>query len=60
MAMSGSKLLQTIVMAFVGTLFAMLLAFPLAFLAARNITRNRMVQPGRESASSTSCVRSTC
>jgi phosphonate transport system permease protein len=35
-----TKLLQTIVMAFVGTLFAMLLAFPLAFLAARNITRN--------------------
>ncbi|MBN9057546.1 MAG: phosphonate ABC transporter, permease protein PhnE [Rhizobiales bacterium] len=36
------KLLQTIVMAFVGTLFAMLLAFPLAFLAARNITRSRL------------------
>lgn len=36
------KLLQTIVMAFVGTLFASLLAFPLAFLAARNITRNRL------------------
>jgi phosphonate transport system permease protein len=35
-----TKLLQTIVMAFVGTLFAMLLAFPLAFLAARNITPN--------------------
>lgn len=35
-----TKLLQTIVMAFVGTLFAMLLAFPLSFLAARNITRN--------------------
>lgn len=35
-----TKLLQTIVMAFVGTLFAMLLAFPLAFLAARNITRS--------------------
>ena len=32
------KLLQTIVMAFVGTLFATLLAFPLAFIAARNIT----------------------
>ena len=32
------KLLQTIVMAFVGTLFATLLAFPLAFFAARNIT----------------------
>lgn len=34
------KLLQTIVMAFVGTLFAMLVAFPLSFLAARNITPN--------------------
>lgn len=32
------KLLQTIVMAFVGTLFAAVLAFPLAFIAARNIT----------------------
>ncbi|THV22302.1 phosphonate ABC transporter, permease protein PhnE [Peteryoungia ipomoeae] len=38
-----TKLLQTIVMAFVGTLFAMLVAFPLAFIAARNITRNRPV-----------------
>lgn len=36
-----TKLLQTIVMAFVGTLFASLVAFPLAFVAARNITRNR-------------------
>lgn len=34
------KLLQTIVMAFVGTLFALLIAFPLSFLAARNITPN--------------------
>ncbi|ASY66182.1 Phosphonate ABC transporter permease protein phnE1 (plasmid) [Sinorhizobium sojae CCBAU 05684] len=33
-----TKLLQTIVMAFVGTLFASLVAFPLCFLAARNIT----------------------
>lgn len=32
------KLLQTIVMALVGTLFASLIAFPLAFFAARNIT----------------------
>lgn len=32
------KLLQTIVMAFVGTLFAVIIAFPLSFLAARNIT----------------------
>ncbi len=35
-----NKLLQTIVMAFVGTLFAALVAFPLAFIAARNITPN--------------------
>ena len=35
-----TKLLQTIVMAFVGTLFATLLAFPLSFIAARNITAN--------------------
>ncbi|MFC0805192.1 phosphonate ABC transporter, permease protein PhnE [Ensifer sp. P24N7] len=38
-----TKLLQTIVMAFVGTLFASLLAFPLCFLAARNISRNRLL-----------------
>lgn len=38
-----TKLLQTIVMAFVGTLFASLIAFPLSFVAARNITRNRPV-----------------
>lgn len=37
------KLLQTIVMAFVGTLFASLLAFPLAFAAARNISHSRPV-----------------
>ena len=35
-----NKLLQTIVMAFVGTLFAATLAFPLSFIAARNITRS--------------------
>ncbi|WP_029040462.1 phosphonate ABC transporter, permease protein PhnE [Cucumibacter marinus] len=35
------KLLQTIIMAFIGTLFASILAFPLSFLAARNITPNR-------------------
>ncbi|WEX90466.1 phosphonate ABC transporter, permease protein PhnE [Sinorhizobium garamanticum] len=35
-----TKLLQTVVMAFVGTLFASLIAFPLCFLAARNITPN--------------------
>ncbi|MFN3443435.1 MAG: phosphonate ABC transporter, permease protein PhnE, partial [Rhizobium rosettiformans] len=38
-----TKLLQTIVMAFMGTLLAMLVAFPLSFIAARNITRNRPV-----------------
>ena len=37
-----NKLLQTIVMAFVGTLFAAVLAFPLSFVAARNINRNRV------------------
>jgi phosphonate transport system permease protein len=37
------KLLQTLVMAFVGTLFATLIAFPLAFLAARTITASRPV-----------------
>jgi len=37
------KLGQTIVMAFVGTVFASLLAFPLAFAAARNITRSFVV-----------------
>jgi len=40
------KLLQTIVMAFVGTLLASLLAFPLAFLAARNITPSRAANWG--------------
>ena len=34
------KLLQTLVMAFLGTLLGALVAFPLGFLAARNITRN--------------------
>nr|WP_083531305.1 phosphonate ABC transporter, permease protein PhnE [Pararhizobium antarcticum] len=38
-----TKLLQTIVMAFVGTLFASIIAFPLCFIAARNITRNRLL-----------------
>ncbi|SMF38579.1 phosphonate transport system permease protein [Xaviernesmea oryzae] len=41
-----SKLMQTLVMAFVGTLFATLIAFPLAFVAARNITRSRPVNWG--------------
>jgi phosphonate transport system permease protein len=36
-----TKLLQTIVMAFMGTLLASLVAFPLSFIAARNISRNR-------------------
>ena len=36
------KLLQTIVMAFVGTVLASIVAFPLAFLAARNITPSRI------------------
>jgi len=36
------KLLQTIVMAFAGTVLASLVAFPLAFVAARNITRSRI------------------
>jgi phosphonate transport system permease protein len=40
------KLLQTIVMAFVGTVFASALAFPLAFLAARNITPSRVANQG--------------
>lgn len=38
-----TKLLQTIVMAFAGTLFASLVAFPLAFVAARNMTANRIL-----------------
>ena len=38
-----TKLLQTIVMAFAGTLFASLVAFPLAFVAARNMTANRFL-----------------
>ena len=36
-----AKLMQTLVMAFVGTLFATLIAFPLAFVAARTVTPNR-------------------
>ncbi|MGV3489960.1 MAG: phosphonate ABC transporter, permease protein PhnE [Devosia sp.] len=38
-----SKLLQTLVMAFVGTLLATMIAFPLSFIAARSITHNRPV-----------------
>ncbi|OCW57833.1 phosphonate ABC transporter, permease protein PhnE [Hoeflea olei] len=37
-----TKLLQTIVMAFVGTVLASLIAFPVSFLAARNIYHNRV------------------
>ena len=40
------KLLQTIVMAFVGTVFASIVAFPLAFVAARNITPSRLANQG--------------
>ncbi|UPA27948.1 phosphonate ABC transporter, permease protein PhnE (plasmid) [Shinella oryzae] len=41
-----SKLLQTLVMAFVGTLLGTLFALPLAFIAARNITLNRAANWG--------------
>jgi len=41
-----TKLLQTIVMAFVGTVLAVLIAFPLSFLAARNITSSRLANQG--------------
>ncbi len=41
-----SKLMQTLVMAFVGTLLGTLFAFPLAFIAARNITRSRAANWG--------------
>lgn len=37
------KLLQTLVMAFLGTLLGAFIGFPLAFLAARNITPNRLL-----------------
>ena len=54
------KLGQTIVMAFVGTVFASLLAFPLAFAAARNITPQPHRSTRSPSGCSTSCARSTC
>lgn len=38
-----TKLLETIVMAFAGTVLASLVAFPLAFVAARNIMPNRLL-----------------
>jgi len=38
-----TKLLETIVMAFAGTVLASLVAFPLAFVAARNIMPNRVL-----------------
>ncbi|PZU21704.1 MAG: phosphonate ABC transporter, permease protein PhnE [Shinella sp.] len=44
------QLAQTLVMAFVGTLFGTVLAFPLAFIAARNITRNRVANWGMKRA----------
>lgn len=37
------KLLQTVVMAFAGTVLASFIAFPLAFVAARNITHNGVI-----------------
>ncbi|OLP57441.1 phosphonate ABC transporter, permease protein PhnE [Rhizobium rhizosphaerae] len=37
------KLAQTVVMAFLGTLLGAVLAFPLAFMAARNITPNHFL-----------------
>jgi phosphonate transport system permease protein len=45
-----SKLMQTLVMAFVGTLLGTLVAFPLAFIAARNITRSRAANWGMKRA----------
>jgi phosphonate transport system permease protein len=45
-----SKLMQTLVMAFVGTLLGTLVAFPLAFIAARNITANRAANWGMKRA----------
>ncbi|MDS7595839.1 phosphonate ABC transporter, permease protein PhnE [Agrobacterium tumefaciens] len=41
-----SKLMQTLVMAFVGTLFGTLFALPLAFIAARNITASKAANWG--------------
>jgi phosphonate transport system permease protein len=38
-----TKLAQTVVMAFLGTLLGAIFSFPLAFLAARNITSSRIV-----------------
>ena len=38
-----TKLMQTIVMAFLGTLLGAIFSFPMAFLAARNITSSRTV-----------------
>jgi phosphonate transport system permease protein len=45
-----SKLMQTLVMAFVGTLLGTLVAFPFAFIAARNITPNRLANWGMKRA----------
>jgi phosphonate transport system permease protein len=38
-----TKMFETIIMAFLGTLLGAIFAFPLAFLAARNITPNRLL-----------------
>lgn len=40
----GQALLETVAIAFLGTLLAAILAFPFGFLAARNATVNRLVQ----------------
>lgn len=38
-----TKMFETVVMAFLGTLLGAIVGFPLAFLAARNITPNRLL-----------------
>jgi len=40
----SSALLETVAIAFIGTLAAAVLAFPVAFLAARNVTAQRVVR----------------
>jgi phosphonate transport system permease protein len=40
----GVALLQTVAIAFLGTLFAAVLAVPVALLAARNVTASRIVR----------------
>lgn len=41
-----TKLFETVVMAFLGTLLGAVVGFPLAFLAARNITPSRILNTG--------------